>query len=234
MATPVQEFYDKYDLILYIANLATKSNQTVVRLEWAEPMGADVPVYMHSIPTVFVSLEKSVSLLDVPRVRTFINTYGSTEEILDALVEKLSGQSKFCGKSPVDAFCGKWETRCNRSGYGNYDLKINRTDRTLGIDPDDVMFSFKAGRGNAFTLSLSDGSGRVISSSALTLADAVCFRPGVRLSEAASYIVTVVSECGDQASLAFERRGETGQGDHRGRRLSEPCLFQAVFPEHAI
>lgn len=111
MATPVQEFYDNYDLILYIANLATKSNQTVVRLEWAEPMGADVPVYMHSIPTVFVSLENPYHLLDVPRVRTFINTYGSTEEILDALVEKLSGQSKFCGKSPVDAFCGKWDTR---------------------------------------------------------------------------------------------------------------------------
>lgn len=111
MATPVQEVYDNYDLILYIANLATKSNQTTVRLEWAEPMGADVPVYMHSVPTVFVSLENPYHLLDVPRVKTFINTYGSTEEILDTLVEKLSGESEFCGKSPVDAFCGKWDTR---------------------------------------------------------------------------------------------------------------------------
>ena len=111
LATPVQEVYDNYDLILYIANLATKSNQTTVRLEWAEPMGADVPVYMHSVPTVFVSLENPYHLLDVPRVKTFINTYGSTEEILDTLVEKLSGESEFCGKSPVDAFCGKWDTR---------------------------------------------------------------------------------------------------------------------------
>ena len=82
-----------------------------MRLEWAEPMGADVPVYMHSVPTVFVSLENPYHLLDVPRVKTFINTYGSTEEILDTLVEKLSGESEFCGKSPVDAFCGKWDTR---------------------------------------------------------------------------------------------------------------------------
>lgn len=111
MATPVRDVYENYDLILYIANLATKSNQTIVRLEWAEPMGADVPVYMHSVPTVFVSLENPYHLLDVPRIKTFINTYGSTEEILDALVEKLSGASEFCGKSPVDAFCGKWDTR---------------------------------------------------------------------------------------------------------------------------
>lgn len=111
MATPVQDVYDRYDLIVYIANLATKSNQTVVRLEWAEPMGADVPVYMNSVPTVFISLESPYHLLDVPRVKTFINTYGSTEEILDALVKKLTGKSAFCGKSPVDAFCGKWDTR---------------------------------------------------------------------------------------------------------------------------
>lgn len=112
---------------------------------------------------------------------------------------------------------------------GIYDLKINRTDRTLGIDPDDVMFSFKAGRGNAFTLSLSDGSGREISSSVLTLADAVCFRPGVRLSESASYVVTVVSECGDQASLAFETAGKPGKAITADGDCLSP-VFSSGFP----
>ena len=111
MATPVKEVYENYDLIIYIANLATKSNQTVVRLEWAEPMGADVPVYMNSVPTVFISLENPYHLIDVPRIKTFINTYGSTDEILNALMDKLSGKSDFTGVSPVDAFCGKWDTR---------------------------------------------------------------------------------------------------------------------------
>ena len=111
MAKPVKEMYDNYDLIVYVANLATKSNQTAVRIEWCEPMGADVPVYMHSIPTIFISLENPYHLLDVPRVKTYINTYGSTEEILSSLVDKLCGRSKFEGKSPVDAFCGKWDTR---------------------------------------------------------------------------------------------------------------------------
>ncbi|HIU59350.1 MAG TPA: family 78 glycoside hydrolase catalytic domain [Candidatus Scatosoma pullistercoris] len=120
---------------------------------------------------------------------------------------------------------------------GIYDLKINRTDRTLGIDPDDVMFSFKAGRGNAFTLSLSDGSGRVISSSVLTLADAVCFRPGVRLREAGSYVVTVVSECGDQASLAFETAGKPGKAIAADGDCLSPVFFKrfslSEIPEKA-
>jgi beta-N-acetylhexosaminidase len=66
---------------------------------------------MSSIPTVFVSLENPYHLLDAPRVRTFINTYGSSEIILDSLVEKLMGRSAFVGESPVDAFCGMWDTR---------------------------------------------------------------------------------------------------------------------------
>ena len=111
MAAPVSEITEKYDLIIYLVSLATKSNQTVVRIEWAEPMGADVPVYMHSVPTIAISLENPYHLLDIPRVKTYINTYGGTDEILNALMNKLTGKSKFTGKSPVDAFCGKWDTR---------------------------------------------------------------------------------------------------------------------------
>ncbi len=111
MAAPVKDIIEKYDLIIYLISLATKSNQTVVRIEWAEPMGADVPVYMHSVPTIAVSLENPYHLLDIPRVKTYINTYGGTEEILDALMNKLTGKNKFEGVSPVDAFCGKWDTR---------------------------------------------------------------------------------------------------------------------------
>lgn len=111
MAKPVKEVYDNYDLIIYLVSLATKSNQTTVRIEWAEPMGADVPVYMNSVPTVMISLENPYHLLGAPRVKTYINTYGGTDNILDALIEKLVGRSEFTGASPVDAFCGKWDTR---------------------------------------------------------------------------------------------------------------------------
>lgn len=109
MTPPVSSVTERYDLILYIANIATKSNQTVVRIEWAQPMGANCMHYLNDVPTVFVSLENPYHLLDVPRVRTYINTYSSNPQALDMLVEKLLGNSSFKGKSPVDPFCGKWD-----------------------------------------------------------------------------------------------------------------------------
>ncbi len=111
MMASAEEYKSKYDLIIYSANMATKSNQTVVRIEWCQPMGANVPMYITSIPTVFISLENPYHLLDAPRVKTYINTYGSSDEILDSLIDKLVGRSEFRGISPVDAFCGKWDTK---------------------------------------------------------------------------------------------------------------------------
>lgn len=109
--TSTAEIKDNYDLIIYSANLATKSNQTIVRIEWCEPMGANVPVFSHTVPTIFVSLENPYHLVDVPRIKTFINTYCSTDIVIDELVKKLLGEEEFTGISPVDAFCGKWDTR---------------------------------------------------------------------------------------------------------------------------
>jgi beta-N-acetylhexosaminidase len=106
---PYKQAIDKYDLIIYLANMSTKSNQTVVRIEWAQPLGVNVPVHIASIPTLFVSVENPYHLIDVPRVKTYINTYYSSPLVIHHLVEKLMGRSDFKGKSPVDAFCGKWD-----------------------------------------------------------------------------------------------------------------------------
>ncbi len=100
-----------YDLIIYIANLATKSNQTTVRIEWMNPMGVNVPYYIESVPTIFISTENPYHLQDVPRVKTFINTYGVNECTIEMLVDKLLGNSEFKGVSPIDPFCGRFDTR---------------------------------------------------------------------------------------------------------------------------
>jgi beta-N-acetylhexosaminidase len=102
---------DKYDLIVYLCNMATKSNQTTVRIEWAQPMGANVPIFVKSVPTLFISVENPYHLLDVPRVKTFINTYSSTDIVLESLIDKLMGRSEFKGTNPVDPFCGRWDTK---------------------------------------------------------------------------------------------------------------------------
>ncbi len=104
------DYVGVYDAIVYVANLSTKSNQTTVRIEWAQPMGANCPHYLASVPTIFISVENPYHLIDIPRVKTFINCYNSNDNVLEALVEKLVGRSEFKGKSPVDAFCGMWDT----------------------------------------------------------------------------------------------------------------------------
>lgn len=100
-----------YDLVLYFASLKTASNQTTVRINWAQPMGADVPKFVHEIPTLFVSVDNPYHLQDVPMVKTFINGYSSNEYVVEAIVDKLPGKSPFKGINPVDPFCGLWDAR---------------------------------------------------------------------------------------------------------------------------
>ncbi len=111
MTAPTTDVIDKYDVIIYLSNLATKSNQTTVRIEWAQPMGANCMHYQNDVPSIFISVENPYHLLDVPRAKTFINTYNANEICLEELVKKLVGETEFKGISPVDAFCGRWDTR---------------------------------------------------------------------------------------------------------------------------
>lgn len=106
-----KEITEEFDVMIYIANLATKSNQTTVRIEWMNPMGVNCPIYTHTVPTVFISLENPYHLLDVPHIKTFINCYSCNRYTLPLLVDKLLGRSEFTGVSPIDPFCGKWDAR---------------------------------------------------------------------------------------------------------------------------
>ncbi len=108
---PTTETTQNYDALIYVATLATKSNQTVVRIEWGQPMGVDCPVYTSELPTIFISLENPYHLVDVPRMKTYINTYGGSPIVLNQLIKKLLGRSEFKGHSPVDPFCGFWDAR---------------------------------------------------------------------------------------------------------------------------
>lgn len=105
------EIPKSYDLLLYVANMVTKSNQTVVRIEWAQPMGADCPIYPNVVPTIFVSFANPYHLIDAPRVKTYVNAYKFKEANIRAVIDKLMGRSEFKGKDPVDSFCGMWDTR---------------------------------------------------------------------------------------------------------------------------
>jgi beta-N-acetylhexosaminidase len=109
----VSDFKSKYDLAIYVANFETASNNTVIRIDWKGlgGMGNDAPWFTSEVPTIFISLANPYHLLDVPMVHTYVNAYTNNEFVIESLMDKLMGRSEFKGKSPVDAFCGRMDTR---------------------------------------------------------------------------------------------------------------------------
>lgn len=107
----IEELKANYDLVLYVANIETASNQTTVRIDWIHLMAANAPWFVKDIPTMFISMANPYHLIDVPMIKTFINAYSSNEYVVDAVVEKITGKSEFKGSSPVDPFCNIWEAK---------------------------------------------------------------------------------------------------------------------------
>ena len=73
--------------------------------------GGEIPWYVHEIPVVGISVNKPTMLADAPMLRTYINTYDSGDDTLDALVDALlTGPEAFKGSDPIDSYCGMYDT----------------------------------------------------------------------------------------------------------------------------
>ena len=72
--------------------------------------GGEIPWYVHELPVIGISVNKPTMLADCPMLRTYINTYDSNDDTMDALVDALL-TGDFRGKDPIDSFCGMWDTR---------------------------------------------------------------------------------------------------------------------------
>ena len=99
---PISNLTDNYDLIINLVDV--NSGGTVQRIVWPAAKGTpDQPFYVHEVPTIVVSIQHAFALADMPQVGTYINAYDGQENTLEALAEKLAGESEFTGVSPVDA-----------------------------------------------------------------------------------------------------------------------------------
>lgn len=105
----VETFRSKYDLVLYVGNMENASNQVTNRYQWFTfwGNGNNCPWFTAERPVVYVSHANPYALLDAPQISTYINAYSNHNVAIRAVIEKLLGHSEFCGKSPVDPFCGK-------------------------------------------------------------------------------------------------------------------------------
>ena len=98
-----------FDLVLYLLAEETLLTRQRIFLNWRALTGnvfGAMKRYWHDVPTLMVSLGFPYYLHDAPRVPTYINAYGSNEDMQAAVVECLLGRTPFAGKNPVDPFCG--------------------------------------------------------------------------------------------------------------------------------
>ena len=73
--------------------------------------GGEIPWYVHELPVIGISVNKPTMLADVPMLRTYINTYDSNDDTMDALVDALlTGPEAFKGIDPIDSYCGMFDT----------------------------------------------------------------------------------------------------------------------------
>ncbi len=106
----IAEFNKTYDAAIVIVKINPFSTTNGRSISWQMPMGPEIPWYSSEVPTIGISVAHPFHLIDLAMVPTYINTYNESEEALKQTVEKIMGKSEFKGVSPVDAYCGMWDT----------------------------------------------------------------------------------------------------------------------------
>lgn len=102
----ISEFTSQQDLVITLFNVANGHPAFGM-----SKGGGEIPWYVHELPVVGISVNKPTMLADCPMLRTYINTYDSNDDTMDALVDALlTGPEAFRGSDPIDAYCGMWDT----------------------------------------------------------------------------------------------------------------------------
>lgn len=107
----VEEFKKKYDAVFVFINMKGYAQENNVRLGWSIGHSVEIPWYVRELPTVFVSLNYTNHLLDVPMAKTFINAYAPTKEVIRQTLKAVAGEVPFEGHYDDNVFCGRWDTR---------------------------------------------------------------------------------------------------------------------------
>lgn len=105
------EYSKNWDAALVFADVVGYAAENNVRIKWKTPMSSDVPWYVNEVPTVFVSLNYTTHLTDVPMVKAYINAYSNTRDIIRQTIQKIMGESEFKGSFNENVFCNLWEAR---------------------------------------------------------------------------------------------------------------------------
>ncbi|MEH7120346.1 glycoside hydrolase family 3 N-terminal domain-containing protein [Neobacillus vireti] len=106
-----QKYREEVDAALIFANIQGFATENNYRIRWSGPLSNEIPWYVHEVPTVFVSLNFTNHLTDVPMVKCYINAYNDDENTIKSTIEKIMGESEFNGTPNKNVWCDKWETK---------------------------------------------------------------------------------------------------------------------------
>ncbi len=101
----LREKNNDYDLVIYLINIDPNFLVQSLRMPVGQ-MGL-FKWYPDRVPTLFISMGNPYGLYEMPRQKTFINTYSSSTTVQEELMNCLMGRQEFKGVSPIDAFCGQ-------------------------------------------------------------------------------------------------------------------------------
>jgi beta-N-acetylhexosaminidase len=102
------------DLLLYVLSVESSLGLSHIHINWlTEQKGLDTGMarYWHEVPTLMVAFGHPYFLRDAPRVPALVNAYSTIPAVQQAAAAAITGQAKFEGSSPVDAFAGAPDSR---------------------------------------------------------------------------------------------------------------------------
>ncbi|MBB6445056.1 glycoside hydrolase family 3 protein [Bacillus benzoevorans] len=108
---PTLKYRDEVDAALVFADVIGYGAQNNYRIQWKTAMSNEVPWYVQEVPTIFVSLNFTTHLTDVPMVKCYINAYHDDEITIKSVIGKIMGESEFRGTANENVWCNKWQTR---------------------------------------------------------------------------------------------------------------------------
>ena len=108
---PTLKYREEVNAALIFADVIGYGAENNYRIKWKTAMSNEVPWYVQEVPTVFVSLNFTTHLTDVPMVKAYINAYHDDRITISHTIDKIMGESKFKGTPNENVWCNKWQAR---------------------------------------------------------------------------------------------------------------------------
>lgn len=105
------KYRDEVDAAFVFADIVSYAIENNARIRWKTALSNEIPWYVYEAPTVFVSLNFTTHLTDVPMVKTYINAYHDDRETISQTIDKIMGESDFNGTPNENVWCDKWQAR---------------------------------------------------------------------------------------------------------------------------